>query len=126
MFSLSAKCTEAANKARRLIFMIRRYFQDLSKLVFIPLHGVLMLPRLNYGMPACSPNLVADINHLGQIQRLVTGIRHLPHEERLQWLGLNSLMRRRLQNDLITAFKVFTSRLDFDPNLFSSLPLKAA
>ncbi len=30
MFSPSAQCTEAANKARRLIFMIRRSFQGLS------------------------------------------------------------------------------------------------
>ncbi len=37
MFSPSAQCTEAANKARRLIFMIRRSFQDLSKSAFIPL-----------------------------------------------------------------------------------------
>ncbi len=31
MFSPSAQCTEAANKARRLIFMIGRSSQDLSK-----------------------------------------------------------------------------------------------
>ncbi len=37
MFSPSAKFTEAANKARLLIFMIRRSFQDLSKSAFIPL-----------------------------------------------------------------------------------------
>ncbi len=37
MFSLSAQCTEAANKVRRLIFMIRRSFQNLSKSAFIPL-----------------------------------------------------------------------------------------
>ncbi len=64
MFSPSAQCTEAANKARRLIFMIRRSFQDLSKSVFIPLYGALVRPHLAYGMPACSPNLVEDINHM--------------------------------------------------------------
>ncbi len=35
-------------------------------------------------MPACSPNYVADINHLEIFQKLstmfVTGIRHLPYE----------------------------------------------
>ncbi len=45
--------------------------------------------------PACSSNIVADINHLGRIQRLATrleaGMRHLPYEERLQRLGLHSL-----------------------------------
>ncbi len=70
-------------------------------------------------MPACLPNLVADINHFERIQRLatrlVTGIRHLPYEERLQ--------RRRLRTDLVTAFKIFTGLLGIDPN---SLPLDEA
>ncbi len=69
MPSPSAQCTEAANKARRLIFMIRRSFQDLSKSAFIPLYGSLVCPHPEYGMPVCSPNLVADINHLVRIQR---------------------------------------------------------
>ncbi len=87
MFSPSAQCTEAANKARQLILMIRRSFQDPSKSAFIPLYGALVRPHLEYGMPACSPNLVADINHLERIQRLATrlvsGMRYLPYEERL-------------------------------------------
>ncbi len=87
MFSPPAHCTEAAIKARRLIFMIRRSIQDHSKSAFIPLYGALVRPHLEYGMSACSPHLVADINHLERIQRLatrlVTGMRHLPYEERL-------------------------------------------
>ncbi len=97
--------------------MIRRSLQD-----FIPLDGVLVRPHLEYGMPAFSPNL-ADINHLERIQRLakrlVTGMRHLPYEERLQWLGLHSLQRRRLRADVITDFKTFTGLLD----TFFSSPL---
>ncbi len=88
LFSPSAQCTEATNKARRLIFMIRRSFQDLSKQIFIPLCGALVRSHFEYGMLACLPNLVADINHLERIQRLATrlvaGIPHLPYEERLQ------------------------------------------
>ncbi len=81
----SAQCTEAANKSKWLIFMIRRSFQDLSKSAFILLYGALVRPHLEYGRPACSPNLVACINHLERIQRiatrLVTGMRNLPNEE---------------------------------------------
>ncbi len=117
------------NKARRLIFMIRRSFQDFSKLVFMP-YEALVRPHLEYDMPACSPNLVADINHLERIQRLatrlVTGIRHLPYEDRLQLLGLHSLQRRRLRVDLITAFKIIMGLLDVDPNLPFLPPLVAA
>ncbi len=50
--SPSAQCTEAANKARRLIFIIRRSFQDLSKLAFIPLYEALVRSYLEYGMSA--------------------------------------------------------------------------
>ncbi len=128
MFSPSAQYTEEANKARRLIFMIRRSFQDLSKSAFIPVYGALVCPHLEYGMPACSPNLVADINHLERIKRLttrlVTGMCHLLYEERLQRLGLHSLQRRRLQDNLFTAFKIFKGPLDIDPNLFFLPPAR--
>ncbi len=124
----SDQCTEAANKARRLIFMIRRSFQDLLKSAFTPIYGALVRPSVEYSMPACSPNLVTDISHLERIQRLatrlVTGICHLPYEERLQRLGLRSLQRRRLRADLITAFKIFKGLLDIDPNFFFFPPTR--
>ncbi len=88
-----------------------------------------MRPHLEYGMPACSSHLIADMNHLEGIQKLatksVTGMRHLPYEERLQRLGPHSLQRRQFQADLITAFKIFTGLLDIDP-CFSVLPLDGA
>ncbi len=128
MCSPSVQCTDVANKARRLIFMIRRSFQDLSKLAFIPLCGALVRPHLDYGMPACSQNLVTDIYHLERIQRLatrmVTGMRHLPYEERLQRLGLHSLQRRRFRYDLITTIQIFKGLLDIDPNLFFLPPTR--
>ncbi len=108
--------------------MIRRSFQDLSKSAFVPSYGALVRPHLEYGMPACSPNLAADINHLERLQRLatrlVTGMRHLPCEERLQRLGLHCLQRRRLRGDLITAFEIFKGLLDIDPNLFFLPPAR--
>ncbi len=74
--------------------LVLRYFE----LSFIPLYGALVHSHLEYGMQTYSPNLMADISHLERIQRLVTGlvtgIRHLPYEERLQWLDLQSLQRR--------------------------------
>ncbi len=51
-------------------------------------------------------------------------MRHLPYEERLQRLGLHSLQRRRLRDDLITPFKIFTGLLDIDPNLFFLPPAR--
>ncbi len=73
-----------------------------------------MRPWRGPGDIYCSnPNFIERINHLERIQRLatrlVTGIRHLPYEERLQ--------RRWLRDDLITAFKIFMGLSDVDPNL---------
>ncbi len=51
-------------------------------------------------------------------------MRHLPYEERLQRLGLHSLQRRRLRDDLITAFKIFKGLLDIDPNLLFRPPAR--
>ncbi len=88
VLSSSVQCTEAANKARRLIFMIRHSFQEHSKLTSIPLSVALVRPHFEYCMPAYPPNLVADIIHLGRIQRLATrlvaGMRRLHYEETLQ------------------------------------------
>ncbi len=53
-------------------FMIRHSFQDLSTSAFIPLYEALVRSHLEYGMPACSPNPVVDINHLERIQRLAS------------------------------------------------------
>ncbi len=97
-------------------------------MAFIPLYGALARSNLEYGLPACSLNLVADINRLEQIQRLATrlviGMRHLPYEERLQRLGPHSLRRRRLWTDLIAAFKIFTGLLDIDLNFFFLPPAR--
>ncbi len=117
-----------AKKARRLISMIRCSFQSLSKSAFIPLYEAFVRPHREYDMPASSPKLVAGINHLERIQRLatrlMTGMCHLPYEGRLQWLGLHSLQRRRLQADLITTVKMLTILLDINPNLFFLPPAR--
>ncbi len=88
------QCTDATNKTRRTIFMIRRSIQANSKLAFLPLYGSLVRPHLEYGMQTCPPHFEADTNHLEQFPRLatrlVTGFRHSPYEERLQRLDLHS------------------------------------
>ncbi len=46
------------------------------------------------------------------------GLRHVPYEERLRQLNLFSLERRRLQADLMLAFKVFKGEVDRNPSEF--------
>ncbi len=69
IFSPPAQCIEAPNKAIRWIFIIIRSFHDLSKSAYIHSYGAFIVrPHIEYFTLACSPNLVADINHLEQFK----------------------------------------------------------
>ncbi len=59
-FSPSIHCKEAASKAKRMLFLIRRSFTQLSMSAFAVIYNLLVRPHLEYAMQACSPNLVAD------------------------------------------------------------------
>ncbi len=119
-FTASAHCREAANTARRLLFMVRRSFSELSKPALTPLYCALVRLHLEYAMEANAPTLRADINQLERAQhhatRLVRGLRHVPYEERLRQLNLFSLERRRLRADLV---------IDLNPSEFFPRPPQA-
>ncbi len=128
-FIASAHCIDAANKAWRLLYLVRKSFIELSKTAFTPLYCALVRPRLEYAMEANAPILRADINQLERVQRLATrlvrGLRHVPYEERLRQLNLFSLERRRLRADLIQAFKIFKGEVDHNPSGFFLRPPRA-
>ncbi len=94
--------------------MIKRSFAELSVSAFA---APLVRPDLEYPMQACSPNLAVDSRGLEQIQRLATrlekGFHRLPYEERLCQLGLHSLRRRHLREDLIVVYKMLPASFLF-------------
>ncbi len=110
-FKTSLHCQQAVNRARRILFQLRRGFAVLTPEIFRPLYLALVRPILEYGQQASSPYLQRDIALMERIQRLATrmvkGIRELPYEERLRRLNLFSLERRRLRGDLILAYNIF-------------------
>lgn len=52
---------------------------------------------------------------------MVTKLRHLPYDERLQRLGLTTLEVRRRISDIIEAFKILTGREAMDSEQFFTL-----
>ncbi len=86
----------------------------------IPIQGVSYRCGVKY---VSSPERC--VNRIQRITiKLVTGVRHLPYEERLQGMGPHSLQRQRLRADLNTTSKVFAGLLDIDPNLFFLPPAR--
>ncbi len=61
------------------------------------------------------PDLMAEINHLGQIYGYKAGGKEA--EKMLQLMGQRSLQRRLVRSGLKVAFKIFTVLLAADPNV---------
>ncbi len=126
-FTVSAHCRD---NVWWLLFMVQKSFCEPPKTMFIPLYCALVRPHLEYAMEAnrvCNaPTVKADINQLERVQRLATrlvrGLRHVPHEERLRQLNLFLLERRRLRDDLILAFKICKGEVDLNPSDFLLRP----
>ncbi len=87
-FTPSVNVLAAGNKARGMLYFIKRSFTCLTNEIFVPLYSALVRPHLEYDIQANCPNLKKDINHLERIQRAATrwvkGLRGLTYKERLK------------------------------------------
>ena len=103
------QCTEARNRANRVLGFISRSVSNRSAEVILKLYLALVRPHLDYAVQFWSPYYRMEINSLESVQRRMTkmihGLRNLPYSERLKSLNLHSLERRRTRGDLIEVFK---------------------
>ncbi len=98
-FTPSANVLTAANKARGMLYFIKKSFTCPTKEIFVPLYNALLRPHLEYAIQANCPYLKKDIYHLERIQRASTrwvkGLRDLSYEDRLKELKLQSLQKKK-------------------------------
>jgi len=80
------------------------------------------VPHLEYCCPIWNPHYTKDIKLVEGVRRhatkLVWDMKTLHYEERLKWLGLMHLDRRRARGDLLESFKIINGQYDLTLGTF--------
>jgi hypothetical protein len=121
----SLQCREAAQRANAVLGQITRAFHYRDRRTFIQLYKQYVRPHLEFAVPAWSPWTQGDIETLENIQRrtvrMVSGLRGATYEEKLKEIGMLSLKDRRIQYDLIQAFKIIRGFDDVESDTWFDL-----
>ena len=101
------------NKANILMGLIRRSYEHLDAESMQLLFVALVRPRLEFGNVVWSPRLDKDKKLVEGVQRratvIISWLKDLTYEQRLEKMKLPSMCYRRLRGDLIEVFKYIHS-----------------
>ncbi len=91
----SQQCIDAANKANRMLGLIKRNFLFKNKDVILPLYNSLVRPHLEYALQFWSPHHAKNIAKLEGVQhrstKMIPSLRNKSYEKRLSTLNMLNL-----------------------------------
>lgn len=97
------------NKANRLLGLVRRSYEYLDCETMKLLFTAIVRPHLEFGNVVWAPHLEKDKKLiegvLRRATRVVSGVKDLEYEERLEKIKLPSMTYRRVRGDLIETYK---------------------
>ncbi len=105
-----------ANKARGMLYFIKKSLACLTKEAFVSLYNALVRPLLEYAIQANCPCLEKTIYHLERIQKAATrwaeDLKGFTYEERLKALNFP-------QKDLLLTIKIRYTQIDLEATQLS-------
>ena len=116
----SQHCTQIADKANKILGLIKRSIVYKNEQTILKLYKSLVRPHLEYAQQFWSPTQKNDMKKLEIVQKratkIIPGLNSMEYEARLKKLDLYSLEYRRKRGDLIETYKIVrqNSALKFD------------
>ena len=129
---VSNHCMQITQKANKITNMIFNCFETDSLQHLLDSYKIYVRPILEYCTPVWNPYLIKDITLIEKVQKYFTrrlfyrcGLNKLPYPERLKFLGLESLEKRRLHYDLCMVYNILHNENDLKATDFFTLAPKS-
>jgi hypothetical protein len=108
----AAQCSKAAGRATAVLGQLRRNFHYRDRFTFLRLYKQYVRPHLEFSAPAWSPWLQGDKDTLEKVQekavKMVAGLKGTGYLEKCAELGLDTLEKRRQDQDMALVHKFVT------------------